>query len=385
MKQARSFRVLPALAVFLIGQLLSAQTPPSPPGPDFTEEITVALSTVTVRVVDALGNPVTGLGPEDFRVRVGRREIPVAGVDWFSSGETERPRPAPLGGTAEPAPVEAPQPSGQPAGQLVLFFVQADLNPTRISGQLRLRPYTRELLDRLHPDDRAAVVSYDSHLKLWQDFTRDRDAVYAALDRAMVWSPEGEPEAAAGEISLAAGFDREAARRAASPEKALEVTARALAALPGEKSIVYLGWGLGRYTSWGVQMTPDYAPALKALTAAHVSVFVLDVTSADFHSLEVGLQGVAAATGGTYAKTNVLPGLATDSLVRTLTGFYVLTLDQGEIAGAEGAVRIDLRRKKGTVLARPISVRDKLSLEGHGTNYRRSKKNRLPRPAPFHP
>jgi VWFA-related protein len=383
MKQARSLFLL---ALLLIARCLSA-APADPPVPsdsdftdDFTEEITVALSTVTVRVVDALGNPVTGLGPEDFRVRVGSREIPVAGVDWFSS-ETERPQPAPLEGAAEPAPVEPPH----PAGQLVIFFVQADLNPTRISGQLRLRPYTRELLDRLHPEDRVAVVSYDSHLKLWQDFTRDRDAVYAALDRAMVWSVEGEPEAAAGEISLVAGFDAAAARRAASPEKALEVTARALAALPGEKSIVYLGWGLGRYTSWGVQMTPDYAPAVRALTAAHASVFVLDVTSADFHSLEVGLQSVAAATGGTYAKTNVLPGLATDSLVRTLTGFYVLTLDQGEMAGAEGAVRIDLREKKGTVLVRPISVRDKLSLEGHGTNSRRSKKNRLPRPAPFHP
>ena len=380
MKQAGSFRALLALAVLLSARLLSAQ----PPDPDFTEEITVALSTVTVRVVDALGNPVTGLGPEDFRVRVGRREIPVAGVDWFSS-ETERPQPAPLESAAEPGPAEAPQPIGQRAGQLVVFFVQADLNPTRISGQLRLRPYTRELLDRLHPEDRVAVVSYDSHLKLWQDFTRDREAVYAALDRAMVWSTEGEPEAAAGEISLVAGFDAAAARRAASPEKALEVTARALSPLPGEKSIVYLGWGLGRYTSWGVQMTPDYAPAVQALTAAHVSVFVLDVTSADFHSLEVGLQGVAAATGGTYAKTNVLPGLATDSLVRTLTGFYVLTFDQGEIAGAEGAVRIDLRQKKGTVLVRPISVRDKLSLEGHGTNSRRSKKNRLPRPTPFPP
>jgi VWFA-related protein len=367
------------LFFFVSAQLLAAQPPPDSDSDDFTQEITVALSTVTVRVVDALGNPVTGLGPEDFCVRVGSREIPVAGVDWFSS-ETERSQPSPLEGTAELAPVDP-----QPAGQLVLFFVQADLNPTRISGQLRLRPYTRELLDRLHPEDRAAVVSYDSHLKLWQDFTRDREAVYAALDRAMVWSPEGEPKAAAGEISLVAGFDAAAARRAASPEKALEVTARALAPLPGEKSIVYLGWGLGRYTSWGVQMTPDYAPAVRALTAAHASVFVLDVTSADFHSLEVGLQSVAAATGGTYAKTNVLPGLATDSLVRTLTGFYVLTLDQSEMAGAEGAVRIDLREKKGTVLARPISVRDKLSLEGHGTNSRRSKKNRLSGPAPFHP
>jgi VWFA-related protein len=329
--------------------------PPSPPGlTGFEEEITVALSTVTVRVVDSLGNPVTGLGPGDFRVRIGKREVPVAAVDWVSS-EEERTVPATLP-QARTGPAEIPR----SPGQLVLFFVQADLNPTRVSGQLRLRPYTRELLDRLHPNDRIAVVSYDSHLKLWQDFTRDRDAVYTALDRAMLWTEEGEPEAAPdnieGEASLVPGFDLTAARRAASPERALEVAAQALAPLPGGKSIVYLGWGLGRYTSSGVQMTPAYASAVRALNAAQASVFVLDVTSADFHSLEVGLQGVAAATGGTYAKTNVLPGLATDALVRTLSGYYVLTLDRGEAAATKGTVRIDLRGKRGTVLARPMTA-----------------------------
>jgi VWFA-related protein len=348
-----------ASAVCLLSALCLTSTasarPADPPDPGFTEEITVALSTVTVRVVDALGNPVTGLVPEDFRVRIGRREIPVSAVDWFSS-ETERPLPAPLAEPSEPAP-PAPITIPQPAGQLLVFFVQADLNPTRISGQLRLRPYTRELLDRLHPEDRIAVVSYDSHLKLWLDFTRDRDAVYAALDRAMLWSVEEDVEPASDGISLSASFDREAARRAASPEKALEVIGRALAPVPGEKSIVYLGWGLGRYTSWGVQMTPDYKPAVKALAAAHAAVFVLDVTSADYHSLEVGLQGVAEATGGTYAKTYVLPGVATHALTRTLSGYYVLTLDQSELAGAQGEVRIELRGKRGTVLARPISVR----------------------------
>jgi VWFA-related protein len=351
--------------VLLLGALLAAFAPRSasagPPAPSdltgFEEEITVALSTVTVRVVDGLGNPVTGLRPEDFRVRIGQREVPVAAVDWFSS-EEERTVPVP---PAPPVPLPGPAEAPRPADQLVLFFVQADLNPTRISGQLRLRPYSRELLDRLSPDDRIAVVSYDSHLKLWLDFTRDRDAVYAALDRAMLWSEEGEPEPApdgsAGEASLVPGFDRAAARRAASPERALEVAARALVPLPGVKSIVYLGWGLGRYTSSGVQMTPAYAPAVRALNAAHASVFVLDVTSADYHSLEVGLQGVAAATGGTYAKTNVLPGLATGALVRVLSGYYVLTLDRSQVADLKGAVRIELRDKRGTVLVRPLTAR----------------------------
>jgi VWFA-related protein len=339
------------LLIALAALTASAQEPPDETS--FGDEITVALSMVTVRVVDALGNPVPDLGPRDFRVRVGGREIPVVAVDWNASDALA---PVPL---APLAPVPAEEVPAREPGQLVVFFVQADLNPTRISGQLRLRPYTRELLDRLHPADRVAVVSYDSHLKLWLDFTRDRDAVWAALDRAMVWSEEVAVAPAAGD-SLARGFDAAAARRAASPECALEVTARALIPLPGEKSLVYLGWGLGRYSADGVRMTPAYDPAVRALARARASVFVLDVTSADFHSLEVGLQAVAAATGGTYAKTNVLPGLATDALVRTLSGFYVLTLDQSELAGVKGSLHVDLRGlrgRKGTVLVRPARVR----------------------------
>ena len=42
-------------------------------------------------------------------------------------------------------------------GRLVVVFVQADLQPSRISGQLRLRPHTEELLASLPPHDKVAV------------------------------------------------------------------------------------------------------------------------------------------------------------------------------------------------------------------------------------
>jgi hypothetical protein len=238
----------------------------------------------------------------------------------------------------------------------VVIFVQADLNPTRISGQLRLRRYTRELLETLHPEDRVAVVSFDSHLKLWQDFARDREATHAAIDQAMFYSHEVEVPPS-GPVSVVRHFDFAAAREAASPERALELTARALEPLRGEKTVIFLGWGLGRYGANGVRMTPDYKPAVKALGAARASVFVLDVTSADYHSLEVGLEGVAAATGGLYFKTFRLPELATDTLARAISGYYVLTLDGGSVAGDEGRVRIELREKNGTVLARSVALR----------------------------
>jgi hypothetical protein len=145
---------------------------------------------------------------------------------------------------------------------------------------------------------------------------------------------------------------------AASPERALEVAAEALQALPGEKVIVFLGWGMGSFSSMGVQMRPSFAPAVRALRRARASVFVLDVTSAGHHSLEVGLEAVASATGGTYAKTNILAGVATDFLARAISGHYIVTIDPATVPEKGGAVEVSLRRGlKGMVLARPVTLR----------------------------
>jgi VWFA-related protein len=342
-----------AAALLLAGLLLAPRgavgVREEPPREAFDDSITVALDTVTVRVVDNAGRPIRGLNPEDFRVVVRGKEVPVLAVDWFSSMNPSGPHPEllPVEESAAPEPV--------PAGKLVVFFVQADLNPTRISGQMRLRPYTRELLASLHPSDRIAVVSFDSHLKLWLDFTDDREAVHGAIDRAMIFSPQGEVEPA-GPLSLAARFDLDEARRASSPERAMELVAEALADLPGEKTMIYLGWG------WGLdrfgQMRSGARKAMEALAEARVSVFVLDVTSADEHSLDAGLQSVAASTGGAYARTFRQPGVATDHIAAAISGWYVLTFDRSVLEDVrQGRVKIELRGRRGEVLTRPVSLR----------------------------
>ena len=346
----------PAAWLLWTGVLLSFGSPsPASQPPEgearFGDEISVALHTLTVRAVDNAGNPILGLGPGDFRVTVRKTEIPVAAVDWITAGEAAEAPPGTV--VAEPSELAA---SPAPQGKRVLFFVQSDLHPSRISGQMRLRPYSERFLDTLDPADSIAVVSFDSHLRLWLDWTTDREAVHQTIDRAMLYGgasledPVGEPDA------LARYFDFTAAKDAASPERALELTAWALAAYPGEKVIVYLGWGLGRFGADGVRMTPDFAPAVGALRAAQVSVFVLDVTSADYHSLEVGLEAVAAATGGTYANTFHFPGLATQALARTISGHYLLTLDEAQLPEEAGEIRIELRDKKGIVLTRPVRL-----------------------------
>ena len=105
-----------------------------------------------------------------------------------------------------PEPVES-------GGRFVVLFLQIDLLPSRVKGHLKMLPDLEDMLGSLHPDDRVAIVSFDSHLKLWQDFTRDRGAAFETLKKAISY---GKPMARRSPgPSLVEHFDFRAAADAA--------------------------------------------------------------------------------------------------------------------------------------------------------------------------
>ena len=122
--------------------------------------------------------------------------------------------------------------------------------------------------------------------------------------------------------------------------------------LPGEKTIVFLGWGLGNLTPIGVRMPPAYDDALRALDAARATVFVLDVSTADYHSLEFGLEQVAEDTGGTYEKTHIFPDGATRRIARSMDGHYLLYYRRPDGLAAGTGLRVELVNPRlGEVIA----------------------------------
>jgi hypothetical protein len=332
----------------------------SPPGAEgldpldlqFAEEIAVELRTLAVRALDNQGRPIKGLRAEDFLVKLDKEEIPVEAVDWISSRRED-------GGEPQPVRLSPPVPLGprdETEGSLIVLFVQADFNAVRVKGHLRLLPFVERFLAALQPEDWVAVVSFDSHLKLWQDFSRDREETAAVVDRAVRFGAAPLLRADRS-LSLARSFNYRDAKKAATPERALKVTADSLLDIPGEKILVYLGWGLGRYGWAGFGMIPEYRRTLATLNAAKATVFVLDITDADFHTLELGIRQVAVDTGGTYAKTNRFAEREVMRLVEAISGYYLLTLDRGRLPLDLRELEIELVEKKGTVHVRERLIR----------------------------
>ncbi len=96
-------------------------------------------------------------------------------------------------------------------------------------------------------------------------------------------------------------------------------------------------------------MTPEYEPAKRALRRAGVSVSVLDITQADYHSLEVGLERVARETGGVYEKTFQNPLVAVDRVMQMIAGYYEVTFEPPSALERAERVRVKLRGRPGEV------------------------------------
>jgi VWFA-related protein len=312
------------------------------------EHVEVPRVILDVRVVDSRGDPILGLSAEDFRVLFDRHPATLESVEWISGTE-------PFAEGLTPKEAAAIGGPAAPAGRLIVYFFQADFASVRLNGLMGLKARAIHLLDTLTPGDRVAVVSFDSHLKLRQDFTNDRKKLNRAIHDAILFGRE--PEIAPGPFpSLARSWDRAAAERAAEPETGLLVAAQALNALPGAKSLVFFGWGLGHLARPWVIMGHDYGAARRALERARVSVFAIDVTDADYHDLEFGLQRVAADTGGFYAKTNLFPGQAMTRLEGAIAGRYVLVVVKPDLPHSEHAITVQLTRQRGRVLVKQSFV-----------------------------
>ena len=356
-------------APFAIAWLILAAAAPAarpqqqrPPGPPrHTETVDVARVLIDARVVDDFGQPVRGLKAADFRVRIDGRPARVESAHWVG-GAPQESDPVNAGTSRGGSRAEVPE---EARGRLIVFLFQKDLDASRIVGLMRMLAQSGRFLESLGEDDRVAVLSFDSSLRIWLDFTSDLDRVRRVFERGILFEqpPPVEPVMPPSLMSV---LDVVRAGRAWSMEDALALIGQALEPLQGAKSIVLVGHGFGRLSGSSLVVEPAYAEARRALQAARASVFCLDVTDADAHTLEAGLQMTAEDTGGFFARTHLFTGQAMARLAGALSGHYVLFVEASgpaeagsraressrEAENARHEIEVGLVRLKGDVLAK---------------------------------
>jgi VWFA-related protein len=321
--------------------------------PRYVERVEVSRILIDARAVDDFGRPIPGLTPPDFKVKIAGRVARVESALWVG-GAAPEPRAEP---SVLPSRPLLPDIAGPHAGRLIVFLFQKSMERSRIVGLMRMLQDLQPLLGTLGPDDRVAVLLFEYHLDVWLDFTNDFDRVRQVLAHGILFE-EPPPVEHASSLSLVAHLAPDIARRTYSIEEALHLVANGLAPLPGAKSVVLVGHGFGHLSLIGVVMENSYGEASRALQAARASVFCLDVTDADYHSLEAGLQLVAEDTGGFYARTHLFPQQALNRLGGVLAGYYVLfcEMPEGVMPGTH-EIEVELARRKGNVLARRSDAR----------------------------
>ncbi|HEY0158179.1 MAG TPA: hypothetical protein VGF28_12925 [Thermoanaerobaculia bacterium] len=292
--------------------LLLAACVAAPAFAQYEESITVQRMLLEVRVTKYGGEPVTGLAPADFKVRIGGQPVDVASAIWQDEGKSGEP--CADGRNCLPTP-----------GRLVVVFIQTDFTRQnlRVTRQMNFRRYAEQIVNAFAAEDRIAVVSFDSHLKFRCDLTTDREAAITAMRRAILIDAPTPPPAVP-EPSLAPLLDAKKLKDAVNAEQALLLVGEALRRIDGPKTLLLIGWGLGDHLRGVFHTKPAWKPARRALVDGRVNVIAVDTGFGG--QLSEGLRVAATQTGGFYSSAAELPQVVVNRVQKTLRGRYELEL-----------------------------------------------------------
>ncbi len=345
----RSFLVAGVVAAGAVAMACAA--PAAAQKTPFGGVVEVTRLLTEVRVVDREGLPIPDLSPQEFEVRIDGIRVEVESVTWVpASADVAVSESSP----ATPPDREAGVSRAPPEGRLIVLVFQTDmaLRRSRTVGLVKTAPLAADFVAGLGPQDQVAVLVFGTHLELRSDFTADHEAVAAALHVQEILGGDAVEPGSAGP-SLIGTFDFTAARDAADMSTALAVIGRALEPIAGAKSLVFFGFGLGSMSA-GERITIDdsYDRAIQALTSARCSVFSVDFTEADYHSLEKGQRKVARDTGGLYVKTFHFPEIAMRRLVRVISSYYELSITPPPDLSESFKMKVKVTRPGATVYVR---------------------------------
>ena len=357
--RARYPRGMRALAILLSLLGVTAAFAQEQQEEPFTETIFVIRYALDVRVVDSYGNAIDDLKPEDFTVRIGKQTAIVETAEWISFGQraVEKTKPDDrLLPDEENEPSEE-EPEAPPPARSIVLFIQTDFarNSMRVIGQMQFHAIADDIIDLLGPNDRVAVLSHDSHLKIRRDLTRDHQSLRKAVRESLLIDYPPTPPAATDGPSILPLLDRKEMKGAPHAEAALLIIAKALRQIEGPRTVILAGWGMGELQGRaGVQLKDGWTEAVELLRRDDIPVISLNHGIGG--ELSAGLAATAQATGGFYAGLQNFPGQAVVRVKGVLAGHYALTLRIDDLL-KPGEYPLSVRvNRKGAEVQAPANI-----------------------------
>ncbi len=304
-----------------------------------------------VLATDLEGEFVPGLGKDDFLVEENGEPVKLTGVSYYTTryGYGE--------GLDE-----------TPASRYFILFFHEQWRQSFRGGELRDqqllagRQSRRWLRDEMRPSDWVAVVGYGLKLRLYQDFTQDRDALRRAVRRASEGRPPGKaqlrrPSERRREVPVLGRMPKgaELRRETTTVYDALAVVGRACAKVAGRKNLLLFTIGFGKDRRAGeAEPDPLYYPNLETVLNDHnIAVYPIDLAPGDREPRQTEfLVQLAEDTGGAYQEGSYgfldpLRDISGDNYA-----YYVLSYQSAHPAGQIGYQRVEVRARNEGVFVR---------------------------------
>ncbi|HRH40927.1 MAG TPA: VWA domain-containing protein [Pyrinomonadaceae bacterium] len=188
-------KFFPSLVILIFSCILSfAQTPTPTPKPVTNDEEVVKISTtliqVDVTVTDRKGKIVTNLKPEDFEIFENNEKQTITNFSFISSVPEATPAPTPKPNKNDmTAPIPPTQLRPEQVRRTIALVVD-DLGLSFESVYYVRRGLKKFVDEQMQPNDFVAIIRTGSGVGALQQFTSDKNLLYAAIEKIR-WNPLG--------------------------------------------------------------------------------------------------------------------------------------------------------------------------------------------------
>ncbi len=306
-------------------------------------------------VTDNRGNQMLGLTKDDFIVRGNGVPQTIDTVDYFTNRRLIDVPEALAKFKVERVHDER---------YLIIFFDKASADVGLPSEMIRARAdVARFINDHLGAEDRVAVVGHDVRLKVYTDFTANKEKIRRALNDATSYGLGiRTKDASATGPSLMRNMDLDRMmNKTGSVYEALDLLGDALRPIHARKDVVLFSNGIigpDEEVRGGMVLNRSryYDPMIESLNSADVTLYPISLVS-DFDApafVHQNLATMASDTNGQYFRLHTSFTTPLQQIEKRTAGYYLISYYTKKRPGEHGfqKVNVALRNPEFKVTSR---------------------------------